>query len=229
MRAFAHKVATRLPDIAGQKPDFVGAFEAVRGLHEADRAEFLQENEEISSAYEAYLAAREEAQATLAKITRAGAAPASRDNVALGLQQRLGDPASRAAIEMNRAEIAKTVSREGALGVQSAGAATAQARAEQAGYNAGLNMFEQAAVTGASETARTMRASGGQTTFLSGIGVMAGGQLSGDVNQFGFWRWVGQIIGQSFADEVSKNNLLPAGNTSGVGRGVSAAAQAPLN
>jgi hypothetical protein len=233
MRAFSHKVATRLPDFAASKPGLFASFEHVRTMHPADRAEFLQENEEIASIFEVWLEARQQAEKLLPKVVRAGDETRGQDNVSLGLAIRQADPASRAAIEINRAEIAKEIAREKKLGVASAKSATQGARAEESGYAGGLNFLQQSGAAAGADLARNLRANERNTRVAAGFGATLATLFSGSSN-------AGEAVGALYAffrelnsrtDEQTRvlEQIRDGSATGGVGRSESAAASAPLN
>jgi hypothetical protein len=230
IRAFSHKVATRLPEVAAKQPDLFGAFEAVRGLSDIDRAEFLQENEEIASIYESYLQFREQGLRTLSKVKEAGAAPPESDNIAQGLRIRAADPTSRAAIELNRAEITREAGLEGGLGVS-----TAERKSLTAIDEAGL------VKAGFGVGARGGYEQGKQLAEFLGLDPQAGrltARMGGAIGLTFDYTPLGQLT-RLFTNNANdarlqrellqqiRDRLSP--DTGGVGRAESAGARAPLN
>lgn len=187
MKTFAHKVGTRLPDLAKQKPDWIGAFEAVGKMSPGEQQEFFEENQELRAAFTAYWDSRARNREVYKATDSAGAAPLATDNVSQGLAIRAADPKSRATLKNVRSKLKQEVATENNLGISFANADAASAEAQAAAHRTGLNFWQRFGVYMAAGTAANLNMSpettlaagkwGGNLATVMGGGIYGGGGI----------------------------------------------------
>jgi hypothetical protein len=238
MRAFAHKVATRLPEFAKTSPDWIESFEHVRGMKDVDRADFLKENEEIASVYEAYNEGRSTVLDIETKIgTAAGMTGSQWSNISKGQAIRRQDPKSNAAIQLNRAQIQKDIERENAYGIDQAWREVAKNKVSSiadrhrldSGQRYALDKAAEMAITGQGTPQTIAESAGlgaGLMTLLQGGALNAAGQpLNTNSGQMDLLKKNNELNAAILEVLVEIKNLRESGGT----QAIQAQALAPLN
>jgi hypothetical protein len=116
--AFAHKVATRMPELKDK--GVLAAFDAISKMSPAEQEDFLKENEEVGGFFEMLTKIRPRLDVSMANISRARAQTGVGDNVGVGLANIEADPRYAASKAVKRAELAKTIAQEDLLGTPEA-------------------------------------------------------------------------------------------------------------
>lgn len=236
IRAFAHKVATRLPELKDK--GLIAGFEAVRGMSEEERADFLKENEEVSSAYERYVDARNDVAVIHQRVLKAEADEAAgRGNVSLGIALRAADPKSRAAIALNRAQIAEEVAKETSLGIATAERTTKVAQGTTAAYETGQTTTTRYGGHLGGEYAKTIGAEGQAPVGYQAIGQLTAQQFNGQAaaGSNNIWFWLADVMTKQLTEarlqtEILSNINQNAGTGGGTAtRAIAREAAAPLN